>query len=313
MNRDSRIRAFSLVELMIVIGSIGTLASYYALNAQSAVRETRAVACGKNRCLLEDMEMKFQSDHGRPSMSPEELVAKGYVNKARCPQGGTFAWIAESPDRAYERQALVCSVHGPKTRICKFIDRPQEGEKVDPNLFASNFDDGTAKNWTERAGKYWQFVGGAYRAGSLTRKTSGEHVSSYGDESWTDYDPSADVSLLLGNGYALRFRATGGDKADGYLLAFEPKTGGGRVVMRRMRDGKEKEVFANTGKLKGFDWYEKAHAVKVEVRGSTFTAYVDGNKLLTGTDKTYTKGAVAIRSTSNSVTEFDNVKVRLAK
>ena len=37
-----------------------------------------------------------------------------------------------------------------------------------------------------------------------------------------------------------------------------------------------------------FDWWNTNHKIKVEVKGSTFRAYVDDELVLTGTDTTYT-------------------------
>ncbi len=305
-----RSAGFTLVELMIVVAVIAILSGLFVQNAQSAVEETRAIACERNRVLLEDMEKHLDHDLGRPSVSIHELVDEGYVNKAVCPRGGVLTWTVEDPTLNYAHQALVCSLHGEKTRIRKWLKGMAVSD--DPTFdLASNFDGTTADGWSQARGKYWQVVDGKYRAGSLALNRSGHHQSFSGDAAWTDYELTGKAKLNKGNGYGFYFRTdvSNPKKIDGYVLTYEPNNSRGSLVIRKVTNGRNSRPIAKV-KVGRKGWVGTEKEFRVDVSGDTFTAYVDGEKMLTATDSTYSSGGVGLRSMNKSVTDFDDVKVK---
>ncbi len=298
-------RGFTLIELMIVVGVIAILSTLFMHNAQSSTQEARAVACEKNRTLFEDMEQKFEHDKGRPSHALQELVDAGYASRLPCPRAGVVTWTVQDESLPWTRQALVCSIHGPKTRIRKWI--PPLAAADPAFAFSDSFDGPIAGNWTETQGRFWQLVDGKYRAGTTTRRSSGQHRAFSGDESWTDYDVNLNVNLLKGNGYGVYFRATGTKKVDGYVFEYLPN--GKKFRMREVNNGRHGKVIGVSKAPKDFQWTGTERAVNIAVSGSTFTASVDGTKVVSGTSTKYKSGAVGIRSNNRAVTEFDEIQV----
>jgi fructan beta-fructosidase len=110
-----------------------------------------------------------------------------------------------------------------------------------------------------------------------------------------DYTVNLDLTTLnKGNGYGLFFRSTLiNGKVNGYTFQFDP--GLNAFVFRKWVDGRELAPFAIT-KMPGYDWYGESHNIQVKAEGNTFTAYVDGVPILTGTDSTYPNGGAGLRT-----------------
>ena len=67
--------------------------------------------------------------------------------------------------------------------------------------------------------------------------------------------------------------------------------------------------FAAAKPADGFEWHNTERQVDVEVEGDVFTAKVDGEEVLVGTDDSYPEGSAGIRAWSSSQACFDNFKV----
>ena len=67
-------------------------------------------------------------------------------------------------------------------------------------------------------------------------------------------------------------------------------------------------AFATGEAPKGFD-VSQEHHVKVEVRGNTYRAYVNGKEVVSGTNDRFSTGAIGLYSKNKSVTDFDDVNV----
>ena len=147
-------RGFSLVEITVVISLISILAGLFISHGQFAVRESRATACEKNRVLLEDTEQVFHHKEKRYSHALEELVDKGYVTRARCPEGGVLTWAVTDPTLPFEHQTLVCSRHGPKTRIRAWVPVTA----TEAYAFADSFDGPIAGGWTQTKGRWFETI-----------------------------------------------------------------------------------------------------------------------------------------------------------
>lgn len=126
----------------------------------------------------------------------------------------------------------------------------------------------------------------------------------------SNYTVSLDgVSLTKGNGYGIVFRASeAGKKFNGYTFQYDPGYGGGAFIFRKWVNGRELSPFA-VAPASGFDWYGSPKDVQLVVNGNQFTAYVDGQPVLTGSDSTYTEGGVGLRSWDGSEVCFDNFSI----
>ncbi len=117
------------------------------------------------------------------------------------------------------------------------------------------------------------------------------------------------AALTKGNGYGIVFRATDtGGKFNGYTFQYDPGYGGGAFIFRKWVDGRELSPFA-VAPAKGFDWYGSPKDIQLVVNGDQFTAYVDGQPVLTGTDSTYKEGGVGLRSWDGSEACFDDFDI----
>lgn len=128
----------------------------------------------------------------------------------------------------------------------------------------------------------------------------------------SDYNISADANLSSGNGYGLFFRTTKNDagRIEGYTFQYDPGYGGGQFIMRKWVNGYELwPPFAAAAPPDNFDWHNVDRQVQVEVEGDTFTAKVDDEEVLTGSDDSYPEGEAGIRTWGSSQACFDDFTV----
>jgi prepilin-type N-terminal cleavage/methylation domain-containing protein len=271
--RFDRERGFSLLEMMIVAGVLGILSGIWIQNAQFSLQETRAMACEKNRLLMEEQEKLFAHQVGRPTLALQELVDEKYVSRCACPRGGILTWEVTDPSLSYAHQTLVCSLHGPRTRIAAWkvvAATPEDGSALsDP------FDEDVAAGWTETRGQYWEVVDGTYHAG-LPGGKSKEHRSFTGSDAWEDYTVTLTATLEEGKAFGVYFRTTDPTKPDGYLFEYVSSSGKGAFQLRKVVDGKNESPFAKTRVPKGYEWHGEEREIEIRVSGDTYTVYVDG-------------------------------------
>lgn len=193
---------------------------------------------------------------------------------------------------------------------------PVPPEKYD---FLATFDDGKAKNWQVVRGRFWKVEDGMYSAGR-DKGSVGEHRSFSGEAKWSDYTVILKAKLTKGWGYGVYFRATDVKRANAYIFQYDPyynRRRGGSFLFRKIVNGRERAPFARVLKNKvfgsDFDWYNTMREIKLEVKGDTFKAYVDGKLVLTGKDKTYTNGMIGLRTWGNSHVYFDDIRVKVKK
>jgi hypothetical protein len=114
--------------------------------------------------------------------------------------------------------------------------------------------------------------------------------------------------LQQGNGYGIYFRANNLDSVDGYSFQFDPGYGSSFIFRKWVR-GNELSPFARAYAPAGFEWWNTVREIKVVANGNRFTAYVDGQQVLTGSDATYATGGVGFRTWDNTKACFDNLSV----
>ncbi len=128
---------------------------------------------------------------------------------------------------------------------------------------------------------------------------------------WTDT-----VSFLDGE-IEVRFKAVKGeedqgggviwraqDKENYYIARFNPLEDNFRIYY--VRDGARKTLASTKIALPANKW----HTLKIIQHGKQFEGYLNGKKLLEGTDDLFTKpGGVGLWTKADAVTSFDNYKV----
>jgi hypothetical protein len=125
-----------------------------------------------------------------------------------------------------------------------------------------------------------------------------------------DYVITTTAQLLDGKGFGIMFRLTpDGNNYGGYSFQLDPGYGNKLVLRKFVQNGVEvSKPIAVANPPAGFDFYAE-HEVKVSVIGNTFTAYIDGVKVMTAIDDTYPSGGAGLRSWSASNMKADDFTI----
>ena len=304
MTGRERTAGFTFVEIMIVLTVIATLATVIASSALSAAHESRATLCEKNRILYEDAEQMFLHKERRYSTVPQELFDEGYVSRVQCPAGGVLTWDVDDPQLPWRHQAMVCSVHGPKTRLRAWRNVPSDPEHA---LF-DDFDDPIAAAWTRTHGRWHESGDGSYYLGRRAGR-SGLHRMLAGDSAWSDYTLETTVDLARGRRFGLLMRVTNPKKPNGYLLdVAASKKGGGTLTLRRVVNGRNGKKIATSRIPRDVD-LRGEHQLQVALDGNEIVAHLDGREVVRASDGAFGAGGVGIQSQSNSQLRIDEVRV----
>jgi len=154
----------------------------------------------------------------------------------------------------------------------------------------------------------WTIVNGNWRIENGQLCGGGREGRMFIPLSYSNYAIRIRVALLQqGNGYGVYFRATNFDRVDGYTFQFDPGYASSFIFRKWVR-GNELSPFA-VARAPGFNWWGTSYQIAVLVNGNTFTAYVDGNQVLTGRDDTYTHGGVGFRTWDASQVCFDDLSI----
>ena len=99
-------KGFTILELMIAVGIISTLASIAIPHYIAYIERARATVCLSNRHEIE------KEQHVKASAHDTDLLPK-IDERWKCPSGGIYAWVQDPGDP--ERLTVVCSIHGKTT------------------------------------------------------------------------------------------------------------------------------------------------------------------------------------------------------
>lgn len=124
-----------------------------------------------------------------------------------------------------------------------------------------------------------------------------------------DYTITIDVAnLTQGNGYGVFFRSQNPDNPEGYIFQYDPGYGSGAFLFRKWVDGHELSPLA-VEYPSDFDWHGEERQVVIDVEGDTFTAYVDGEEVISASDDTYQEGGIGLRVWDSTEADFDDLTV----
>ncbi len=205
---------------------------------------------------------------------------------------------------------IILSVPSLRESILSVFDRYQDtiedaGEMWHSStyVYSETFDN--MDQWTVSSGEYE-----IDEEGRLANTKSGEgriFTDYYGD----DFQMNIDVAQLTqGQGYGIWFRSTNtgeDERINGYTFQYDPGYGRGAFLLRKWEDGREQSPFGRVN-APDYDW-NAVHNVTLKVEGDQFTAYIDGEVAVTGSDDSYSSGTVGFRTWGNSRSYFDNINI----
>lgn len=175
-------------------------------------------------------------------------------------------------------------------------------------LFFDDFEgaDAALSGWISVPADGWSITldeSNVYQQGTLDTLF---RVSSAGDSAWTDQAIEARVKVLAFTGsstsYLAGIYARFADLNNHYYVALQSN---GEVKIKKKAGGSNTSISSSAEtRVAVGTWY----TVKLEVRGSTLTAYLDGAPVLTAQDADIAAGGIAI-GTKNATAQFDDVRV----
>lgn len=172
--------------------------------------------------------------------------------------------------------------------------------------WSDGFDD--LSMWKITQGKKWNVQNGQLCVGP-----GGEHRGFTGDSNWTDYTVNFDqTELNRGSGYGVYIRATNEPNINAYAFQYDPGYGrpNGAFIFRKIVNGQElSPPIAVSPAPAGYNWYDVSRNVSVQVKGDTYTAYVDGQPVVTAHDGSYKTGRVGLRTWDGAEACFDNLSI----
>lgn len=190
------------------------------------------------------------------------------------------------------------------------VDPMMTAPAIDLPDWIDDFSDENLTGWDWSRSDHWQ-----QNNGQLVMGPSGEVRGCQGEEEWDNYVIQVRAILYQGNGYGVYFRATGTpNNLDGYIFQYDPGYGvpRGSFLFRKIVGGGERSPFARAKAPEGFEWWNVWRDIQVNVEGDTFTAYVDGEPVLQGSDDSYTTGRVGLRTWDSTLAAFDDLQVTLS-
>jgi Flp pilus assembly pilin Flp len=215
----------------------------------------------------------------------------------------TLAVVGVSLNDVYCRVIAGLSGRTDPTNCIVTID---DVDEIDV-LYNESFD--SLDNWDLR-NTGWVIVDG-----ELRNEEDGEHQAKTGDDTWDNYTITiGSADLQQGNGYGVYFRVHNEPDFNGYAFQFDPGYRGGRspngsFIIRKITNGRESPPIAHASAPLDHEWYNQVRRLVINVRDDTFTVFMDGEKILTGTDDSYPRGRIGLRTWDSTRASFDNLSV----
>ena len=192
---------------------------------------------------------------------------------------------------------------------------PDAGMPIDSGatgqaIFFDDFETGSASRWTTNSPADWSVVDvdGGTHVYQQSAVSNTFRVAASGSVVWADQAVEAKVNILSFGGsstsYLAAVYARFKDLDNHYYLAVESNT---KLTIRKNSGGTNTKLTSavDTGMTTGA-W----HTVKLQAKGSTLSAYVDGVEKVTVSDTSIASGGIGLGCT-NSSAQFDDVKVTI--
>lgn len=111
----SRVRGFTLIEMVVVISMILILLSIALPMYNQSIQRAREAKLRQNLATLNDVIEKYSLDKGHAPLSPDDLVQQGYLKFIPEDITGstdTWKWDQEDPEKAWDpNQTGIVGVH----------------------------------------------------------------------------------------------------------------------------------------------------------------------------------------------------------
>lgn len=191
---------------------------------------------------------------------------------------------------------------------------PSAPPEEEGSLFEDDFSEGLG-GWTFLSSKFWQ--------GTVTEQDGKMMVGPMGAAfatgfSGTDYTVTlngAELQKKASNneGFNVIFRSNNTTTSfDGYTFSIDkPKNKDtGTLYFYKWENGVQMEQPISSAAVpSGFNW-DNPGDIQVRVEGSNFTAAINGQTVLTGSDSAYTQGGVGLSSNFGSYLLVDSVSIQ---
>jgi hypothetical protein len=205
---------------------------------------------------------------------------------------------------------LLLKLYGLSVRdvYCNIADKISKGDscsvtQVCQDDFSTDF-----KGWNTLEGSGGSVQNGQLCPSNYTRALNTCSTS----KNLRDYTVKLNgVNLKSGSGYGLIFRAENTKNGmTGYVFQYDP--GYGAFIFRKWANGVELNPPFAVAPAQGYGWYNTSRNIQVDVKGDTFTAYVDGKPVLTAKDSTYTGGGAGLRTWDSTQVCIDQFGIQSA-
>ncbi|MCK4532247.1 DUF1080 domain-containing protein [bacterium] len=286
-------RGFTLIELVMVVIIILTMATVGVIKYDEADRKVRVTQCLVNRVAIEDAERRYYYTKDEPCLNISKLVKEGFLDKMpTCAGGGQYIWISTST-LSSSYPMVGCSVH-----YWYFWEGDSNSET---ELFSSDFDN---MDYLTPLRGDWVIQDGALRP---TGKGE-EHRLVFGSLGWTDYTVEMEATLDEGMGYGIYYRSDGKANITGYCFQYDLGDAYSFLV-RKVFNGREQSPFQRVSMPEGFSIYSQSHTISIGVDGNSHQISVDGQIIMEFDDDSFSSGATGFRSWGHSEVSFDEVRV----
>jgi Flp pilus assembly pilin Flp len=190
----------------------------------------------------------------------------------------------------------------------------EQGAQEQVTLFEDDFSKGLA-NWNILSSKFWK---GKVSTNKERLKVERLGAAFAKGVSGSDYIISVNGTTLQrrsGNnqGFAVIFRSSSETvNFDGYVFEIEKEKNKstGTMMFRKWENGVQiDKPITSVPVPPGFNWNNPGD-IQVDVKGDTFTAYLNGQQVLTATDSSYTNGGVGVAANFGSNLFVDGLTVQ---